>query len=194
MTNAKGGEFLLKILKKFGFIAILIFIILFLYFYKASKKFRESILAAFIALTVGVNSGFLNAQPASAKEADAAFTQRHNPHNNRPQKPGFFNSKSKNNGSEPGKGGDPDGDDDGIPDLICPKPESVEQTERRVFNIDKHIKKLEEITDSDSETETENDKSDDKQKKKINPKINQQKKINLTINKKKNLTLILIMS
>ena len=122
-------------------------------------------LAAFVALTIG--SGFLNPQSALAGEADAAFTERNKPHHTRPQKQGFFSSKSMNNGSGSGKENDfnDDGDDD-IPNLKCPKPESLEQTEKRVFDMDKQIKKLEEVTDSDSETEKE--KSEDKSPKKFN--------------------------
>ena len=140
-------------MKKLGLVGILTFLVLFVYFYKTSGKFRQSVLAAFVAVTVVF--GLLSSQPAQAGEADA-FTTPNQQHHSRPQKQGFFGSKSNNDGSGPGKpnGNDSnndDGDDGSSPKY--PKRESIEETQRHLFNIDEQINKLEEVTDSDSETE-----------------------------------------
>ena len=137
---------------RFGVLGILTFLGLFIYFYRNSGRFRQSIISAFVALTVFF-SGLPTARAAG--EADA-FTTPNQQHHSRPQKQGFFGSKSNNDGSGPGKpnGNDSnndDGDDGSSPKY--PKRESIEETQRHLFNIDEQINKLEEVTDSDSETE-----------------------------------------
>lgn len=146
----KGGE---KILKKLGLVGILTFLVLFVYFYKTSGKFRQSVLAAFVAGTVGF--GLLSSQPAQAGEADAFPIQPQ--HQSRPShRSGFFSGRSSNDGSGPGKpnsndSNNDDGDDGSSPKY--PKRESIEETQEHLFNIDEQINKLEEVTDSDSESE-----------------------------------------
>ena len=134
---------------RFGLLGTLTFLGLFIYFYKTSGKFRQSIISAFAALTVI----FSSQQPAhSAGQADA-FTQQNQQHQSRPKNQGIFSRKSNNDGPGPGKpnGNGSDGDDGGIPKY--PKAESIEETQRHLSNIDEQIHKLEEVTDSDSETE-----------------------------------------
>jgi hypothetical protein len=137
-----------KYLITFGLLGTLTFLVLFVYFYKTSGKFRQSVLAAFVAVAVSLSSS----QPAQAGEADA-FTQQNQQHQSRPQNQGIFSRKSNNDGPGPGKpnGNGSDGDDGGIPKY--PKTESIEETQRHLSNIDEQIHKLEEVTDSDSETE-----------------------------------------
>lgn len=133
---------------RLGLVGTLIFLVLFFYFYKSSGKFRQSIVSAFVVLTF-----FFSSQQGahSAGEADAFTLQ--NQHQRRPPTKGFFSHKSNNDGPGPGKpnGNGSDGDDDGIPRY--PKTESIEETQTHLDNIDQQIKKLEEVTDSDSETE-----------------------------------------
>jgi hypothetical protein len=146
----KGGE---KILKKylvtFGLLGTLTFLGLFVYFYKTSGKFRQSIIAAFAA-AIFFFSGLTPARGAG--EADAFTPQPQ--HQSRPShRSGFFSGRSNNDGSGPGKpnGDDSDGNDGGIPKY--PKTESIEETQIHLSNIDEQINKLEEVTDSDSEIE-----------------------------------------
>ena len=144
VIHYKGGEKLLKkYLRIFGLVGALTFLIYFVYFYKTSGKFRQSIMTAF-----GVATVFFSSQQLahSAGQADA-FTQQNPQHQSRPQKGrGTF-------GSGPGKpnGNDSNGDDGGIPK--SPKTESIEETKRHLSYMDKGIQELEEVTDSDSETE-----------------------------------------
>src|SRR5687767_10720740 len=138
-----------KYLIRLGLVGTLSFLVLFVYFYRSSGKFRKSIIAAFVT----VSFYFSGLKPArSASQADA-FTPRNPQHQSRPQKEGFFSRKPNNDGSGPGKpnGDSSGGDDGGIPKY--PKTESIEETQRHLYNIDEQIKKLEEVTDSDSETE-----------------------------------------
>jgi len=138
-----------KYLLRFGLVGALTFLGLFIYFYKTSGKFRQSIITAFVIVF------FSSQQPAhSAGEADAAFTQQNQPHQSRSShRSGFFSGRSSNDGSGPGKPNDDgsDGDDGGIPKY--PKTESIEETESHLSTIDEQINELEEVTDSDSETE-----------------------------------------
>lgn len=138
-----------KYLVKLGLVGTLTFLVFFVYFYKTSGKFRQSIISAVVALTVL----FSSQQAAHSINKAEGFTQRHPQHQSRPRDDGFFSRKSNNDGPGPGKpdGDGSDDDDGGIPKY--PKPESVEETQRRLSNMDKQIKKLEEVTDSDSETE-----------------------------------------
>ena len=94
----KGSE---KIFKKylvtFGLLGTLIFLGLFIYFYKTSGKFRKSIIAVFMAATV-YSSGLTPAH--SAGEADAAFTRQNQQHQSRPShRSGFFSGRSSNDDS-----------------------------------------------------------------------------------------------
>ena len=140
-----------KYLIRFGLVGTLTFLVFFVYFYKTSGKFRQSIISAFVALTVL----FSSQQAAhSAGQADA-FTQQSQQHQSRPQTGRvFFGRNPNNDGSGPGKPNDDgsDGDNGGIPKY--PKIESVEETQSHLSNIDELTHKLEEVTDSsDSETE-----------------------------------------
>lgn len=137
-----------KYLIKFGLVGTLTFLVFFVYFYKTSGKFRQSIISAFVALTV-----FFSSQQAahSAGQADA-FTQQSQQHQSHPKNKSIFSRKSHNDDPGSGKpnGNDSDGDDGGIPKY--PKTKSIEETQRHLSNIDEQIHKLEELTDSDSET------------------------------------------
>lgn len=140
-----------KYLIRFGLVGTLTFLVFFVYFYKTSGKFRQSIISAFVALTVL----FSSQQAAhSAGQADA-FTQQnpqHQQHQSCPQNKGIFSRKSNNDGPGPGKNDGSGGDDDsGMPKF--PQTESVQDTQNRLDNIDEQIHKLEKVTDSDSETE-----------------------------------------
>lgn len=71
-----------KNLLKLGLLGTLIFLSLFFYFYRTTGKFRQSIIAAFVA----INFYFSGLTPAhSAGEADA-FTPQNQQHHSRPQK------------------------------------------------------------------------------------------------------------
>lgn len=133
---------------RFGLVGTLTFLVFFVYFYKTSGKFRQSIISAFVALTVL----FSSQQAAhSAGQADA-FTQQNQQHQSCPQNKGIFSRKSNNDGPGPGKNDGSGGDDDsGMPKF--PQTESVQDTQNRLDNIDEQIHKLEKVTDSDSETE-----------------------------------------
>ena len=156
-------------LRNSGLVGTLTFLVLFVYFYKTSGKFRQSVLAAFVAVTVGL----LSSQPAQVGEADA-FTPQLQYQSRSSYCSGFFSSRLNNHGSGLGKpnsnGSDKDVDDGDIPKY--PKTESIEETQRHFSNIDEQIDKLEEVTDSDSETE----------------------KMNVKLNHRANLKLILILS
>ena len=143
-----------KYLIKFGLLGSLTFLAFFVYFYKTSGKFRQSIRAAFAAMTIY----FSILSPAhSAGEADAAFTQQNQPHQSRPQHPrGIFGRKSNNDGPGPGKNDGSGGDDDsGMPKF--PQTESVEKTEERVERIDDHLRQMNEVSDSGTESESEDE-------------------------------------
>jgi hypothetical protein len=138
-----------KYLIRLGLVGTLSFLVLFVYFYKTSGNFRRSIISAFVVLTV-----FFSSQQAAHSDGQAdAFTLQNQQHQSRPPNKGFFSHTSNNDGPGPGKpnGNGSDGDDGGIPKY--PKTESIEETERHLYNIDEQIKKLEEVTDSDSESE-----------------------------------------
>jgi hypothetical protein len=142
-----------KYLLTFGLLGTLIFLGFFIYFYKTSGKFRQSIIAAVAAIVISTSS---IAPTRAAGEADAFSNQQ--PHQQSRPAPrsgsGFFSGKPSNDGSGPGKPNDDgsDGDDGGIPKY--PKIESVEETQSHLSNIDELTHKLEEVTDSsDSETE-----------------------------------------
>ena len=142
-----GEKLLKKYLIRFGLIGTLTFLVFFVYFYKTSGKFRQSIISAFVALTVL----FSSQQAAhSAGQADA-FSQQNQEHQSRPHNKGFFSRKSNNDGPGPGKpnGNGSDGDDGGIPKY--PKTESIEETQRYLSNIDEYIARMEESSDSEEE-------------------------------------------
>lgn len=157
----KGGEKILRqYLLRLGLFGALTFLVFFIYYYKTSGKFRQSIISAFAALTVLVSS----LTPARATGEADAFTPQPQHQSRLERGRGSFGHNSNNDGSGPGKpnGDDSDGDDVGIPKY--PKTESIEETESHLSNIDELINKLEEISDSDSETE-ENQCSIDEQNK-----------------------------
>ena len=140
----------MKILKKLGLVGILTFLVLFVYFYKTSGKFRQSVLAAFVAVSVGL----LSPQPVQAGEADA-YTIPTQQHHSRPQSTGIFSGKSSNGGSGPGKPDDSDSGSNGLPQF--PQTESVEKTEKRVESIDNYLRQMSELSDSSTESESEDD-------------------------------------
>lgn len=131
------------------------FLVLFFDFYRKSGKFHQSVIGSFLAVTVSLSA----LSPAhSAGEANA-FPRDSRPHQSRPKNDGGLfgrnGRKSIGTGSGPGKpnGDDPDGNDndDGLPQY--PQAESTEKTRKRLDRIQEQIRKLEEVTDSDSETE-----------------------------------------
>lgn len=129
------------------------FLLLFIFFYKKSGKFRKSLIAALAASTL--HFSLLSSQPAQAAEAEA-FTTPNQQHISRLQNQGFFSSKSNADGSGPGKpsgNNDTDNDDSDISTPKYPMRESVEDTEKYLVNMDKHISKLQQLEDSESETE-----------------------------------------
>ena len=139
-------------LLRFGLVGTLTFLVLFVYYYKTSGKFRQSVLAACVAVTVGL----LSSQAAQAGEADAFTPQPQ--HQSRPQKgQGIFGRNPNNDGSGPGKPDDfgSDSDRDGLPQF--PQTESVEKTEERFERIDDHLRKMSEVSDSGTESESEDD-------------------------------------
>ena len=122
---------------------------MFVYFYKTSGKFRQSIIAAFVAVTFY----FSDLKPAhSAGQADA-FTPQNQQHQSRPQNQGIFSRKSNNDGPGPGKpnGNGSGGNDDSVPKY--PQPESVEKTQERVDRITEQTRRLKEVTETDDESE-----------------------------------------
>ena len=135
-------------MKKLGLVGILTFLVLFVYFYKTSGKFRQSVLAAFVAVSVGL----LSPQPVQAGEADA-YTISTQQHRSRPQSTGIFSAESSNDGSGPGKPDDSDSGSNGLPQL--PQTESVEKTEKRVERIDNYLHQMGELSDSNVESESE---------------------------------------
>ena len=151
LCYVKGGEKLLKkYLRRFGLVGALTFLGLFIYFYKTSGKFCQSIITAFVIVF------FSSQQPAhSAGEADAFTTQPQ--HQSRPQSTRISSVRSSNNGSGPGKPDDFDSDSgsNGLPQY--PQRESVEKTEKRVERIDDYLRQMSEVSDSSTESESEND-------------------------------------
>jgi len=141
-----------NLIRKLSFLGFLMFLVLFVHFYRTSGKFRQSIIAAFAAVIFY----FSALSPAhSAGEADA-FTHKNQQHQSRPQKrDGIFSRKSNNDGSGPGKpngdGDGSDGDNGGIPNY--PERESVEGTQERVNRIDEHLHRMNQVIDSDTESE-----------------------------------------
>lgn len=129
-----------NLIRKLSFLGFLMFLVLFVHFYKTSGKFRQLIIATFAAVIFY----FSALSPAHfAGEADA-FTQKNQQHQSRPQKrDGIFSRKSNNDGS--------DGDNGGIPNY--PERESVEGTQERVNCIDEHLHRMNQVIDSDTESE-----------------------------------------
>jgi len=140
-------------LLRFGLLGTLTFLGLFVYFYKTSGKFRQSIIAAFAAATFFF-SGLTRARAAG--EADAFTPQPQ--HQSRPShRSGFFSGRSSNDGSGPGKPDDfgSDSAGDGLPQF--PQTESVEKTEERIEKIDDHLRQMSEVSDSGTESESEDE-------------------------------------
>jgi hypothetical protein len=158
-----------KYLLTFGLLGTLIFLGFFIYFYKTSGKFRQSIIAAVAAIVISTSS---IAPTRAAGEADAFSNQQ--PHQQSRPAPrsgsGFFSGKPSNDGSGSGPGKpDDSGSDlstDGLPQF--PQVEPVEKTEKRVDKIDDHLRQMNEVSDSDTETENEfqSDRYNSKKKKK----------------------------
>ena len=140
---------------KFGLLGSLAILIFFVYFYTKSGKFRQSVVAAIVTVSVYLSS----AQPTNAGQAHGFSPkpqQQEQQHNRSGRRSGFFSSKSSNDGSGPGK---PNGNDNATCDIPkFPRVESVEEVKEHVSNINDHIKKLEETTDFDSDSESQKDK------------------------------------
>jgi len=126
---------------------LLLFLSLFLYYYKGSKRFRKAIISSLLAAVV-ISSVPLKSEP---KNADA-FTPLSQGRIHKPS--GFFSKKTKSGSGFSGKPnkGNPD-DSEGIPEFN--KPESVEQTQERLEQIQKQNAKLKKTRDSDSDSDSE---------------------------------------
>lgn len=123
----------------------------FIYHFKTSRKFRQSIIAALAAVIIF----FSNVKTVHGTGEADAFTLQPQ-HLSRPGQrsgSGFFGGALGSDGSGPGKPDDSgsNSDNEGIPEY--PKTDSVEETERHLANMDNHIRELDELTDSDSDTE-----------------------------------------
>lgn len=134
----------------FGVLGLLTFLSLFLDFYKTTRKFRQSILAAFVAVSFYF-SGMKSAHSAGSGQLEGFTTQNQHHRSRSQQREGIFGHKSNNDGSGSGKPND-DGSGGGFDSLSkYPKPESVEKTQERVDHIDERLHGLEEISDTESE-------------------------------------------
>ena len=159
-------------------INLLAFLVMFVYFYKNSRKFRVGFLSSLVAAGLGI----LSPPPAHSEGNVDAFTQPNQPHTSRIQKrKGIFSHKSNNPESGTGKpnlndGGSGGDDDDLSGDELSqfPETESVQKTKERVENIETLTRRMEESSDSESETEDEcpnpNLQEKDTKKKKKNPR------------------------
>lgn len=140
----------LKLIKRL--VGTVTFLFLFRYFYKRSGKFRQSIIYAFVALTV-LLSNPLNANAGNGKNEADAFTAKYPTHRGRPSNSGMFSNGSgspDDNGSGGGGGGS-GGDDDSIPEY--PHTESVAETKQRIEHIDYLLNRMNQDSDSDTECE-----------------------------------------
>lgn len=130
-------------------IYILTFISFFVNLFKKSRRLRHSLMISYAVLIVLFGPNVVIA----SSQADG-FIPEH--HTRRRSDSGFFksnlNNKSTDNGSSGGNGDDETGT------LSCPKTKSVQQTEEYLYDIDKEINELEQLTDSDSEIDSETDK------------------------------------
>lgn len=105
-------------MKKLSSIGIIIFLSLFLYFFKKSGKFRLSIKAAIVGVSV-----FFSV-PAESKAKDVnAFGQQVPQHQRNRRALGSSSSGNNNPGNPSGAGGDGDDFGDGMPEF--PNPGSV---------------------------------------------------------------------
>lgn len=136
-------------MRRFSLIRILTFLGLFVYFQKTLGKFRKSIISALVAVFI-LASGPLESE---AKGVDAFTPQHQTPHSQRNRD--SFSQAAKNPSSNgPGKlnnnGSDGGVDDDNdMPQY--PKTESVQETEKRIENIDESIARMEESQDFEEE-------------------------------------------
>ena len=145
-------------LKKLGIIGIVIFLAVFISYYRTSKNFKFSIKAAFIVAVMSL-------QPLKAGAIDGAegFTPNPNSHpiSKVQQKHGHFANPNKNNlgpgapgnAGSPGNGGSPGNDGS----VIFPQLESKQKTEKRIDQIDHYLSEMESVDDSDSENESLDD-------------------------------------
>jgi hypothetical protein len=136
-------------MKKFSLIGILTFLILFVHFYRTFRKFRPSIIAAAVGITV--YSSILT--PASARTGEVdGFTPKTPLHRNNPKSDrSVFGPKSNSDGSGPGKPGDEPDDQPGNEIPNYPKTESVKKTGERLDDINEHLARMKELSDSDEE-------------------------------------------
>ena len=139
-----------KYLLRFGLLGTVIFLGLFLYFYKASGKFRKSIIAAIAALNV-VFSGLTMAGATGEAHGFTTKPQQSTPSH----RSGSLSGRASSDGSGPGKPDDFDSDGDDWPQF--PKREPVEKTEERVKKIDDYFCEMSEVSDSETETESESE-------------------------------------
>ena len=138
-----------KYLIKFGLIGSLAFLGVFIYCYKTSGKFRQSIITAWVAVTFALSGP----KSVQAKEVDGAeFSPQSQQHHSRIQK----NRELLNNAmAEPADSSSSNTGGEGMPKF--PETESVETTEKRVKNIEALTREMEEMSESESDSETENE-------------------------------------
>jgi len=134
-------------LRKFSILGLILFLSSFLYFYRESGKFRQSIKAAIVATFI------LSSCPSEsrAKGVDG-FTPQPPQHQSSRKAlssgASSSNGPGKPNNGGPGGGGD---DDNGLPQY--PHVESVEETQHRLDRLEESLRKMEESSDSESEEE-----------------------------------------
>lgn len=112
----------MRYLLRFGLLGSLTFLSFFIYFYKSSGKFRNSIIAAFAAVSVFL-AGLTPAHGAG--EVDA-FMPKPNPQRGLNPRPGLFSGRSTTNNHGSGPEKPDDFGSDGLPEF--PQTESVERT------------------------------------------------------------------
>ena len=142
-------------MKKLPVVVGITFIGIFIYFYRSSGKFRNAIIAAFVAISFYFSS---LKSAHSTGQADG-FTPQNQQHQSRTPKEGIFSRKSNNGGPGPEKPNSDgsSGDNGSIPNY--PQLESVEETRKRVEWMQEHVRELEEKTDSESEIKTESEEN-----------------------------------
>ncbi len=122
---------------------------MFFYFYRKSGRFRKSIISALLAVRVfsfwPLESEAKDTYAFTPKPEISRASRNRNLFSSGARKPSNGGpGKPNNNGSN--GGGD---DDNGMPQY--PKTESVQETEKRIENIDEYIARMEESLDSEEE-------------------------------------------
>jgi len=135
---------------RLGLFATVAFILLVIYNYKSSRRFRQSIIFAYAVIGTYFGGPEI-VEEANAKGFGPPLPQR--PERVRPtERGGIFGS----NPDKPEGGDDSDDETDGE-NTSYPKLESVEQTEEWLRQIEENNLKMKEISDDDSESDSSSD-------------------------------------